>query len=241
MQGGQFKKILWNVISILGGFWKLVWVHYSERGFQMNLWSMSLKYRREKILDEETAWSSHCPFMLETHLFLPFQEIFVLSHPGNEDSCYGKHTMELALWAQSQLILWQLCVFTRKIAIFKETIPTDRGRGREKHVKHAHSNFNQQGRPWGWLTKWRKKTASLLKRNVSLQSPRHDRRKTGEAVAGLYGAHALYQLNTTHVWAGESAQAFKPVLHFLLHRIYSTITLKPKHITCTLIHTRIHT
>ena len=28
--------------------------------------------------------------MLEEHLFLRFQEIFVLSHPGNEDSCYGK-------------------------------------------------------------------------------------------------------------------------------------------------------
>ena len=66
--------------------------------------------------------------MLEKHLFLPFQEIFVLSHPGNEDSCYGKHTMELALWTQTQLVLWQLCVFTRKIAIFKETIQTDRER-----------------------------------------------------------------------------------------------------------------
>lgn len=66
--------------------------------------------------------------MLEKHLFLPFQEIFVLSHPGNKDCCYGKHTMELALWTQTQLILWQLCVFTRKIAIFKETIQTDRER-----------------------------------------------------------------------------------------------------------------
>lgn len=53
------------------------------------------------------------------------------------------------------------------------------GRWREKHVKHAHSNFNQPGRPWGWLTKWQKKTSSLLKRHVSLQSPWHDQRKTG--------------------------------------------------------------
>lgn len=28
--------------------------------------------------------------MLGKHLFLPFHEIFVLSHLGNEDSCYGK-------------------------------------------------------------------------------------------------------------------------------------------------------
>lgn len=82
----------------------------------------------EKILGGVTAWSSHCPFMLETHFFLPFHAIFVLSHPGNEDSCYGKHTMELALWKQTQLILWQLWVFTRKIAILKETIQTDRER-----------------------------------------------------------------------------------------------------------------
>lgn len=26
-----------------------------------------------------------------------------------------------------------------------------------KHVKQAYSNFNHQGRPWGWLTKWWKK------------------------------------------------------------------------------------
>lgn len=36
------------------------------------------------------------------------------------------------------------------------------GRGREKHVKHAHSNFNQRGRPWGWLTKWRKKNSFIV-------------------------------------------------------------------------------
>lgn len=34
--------------------------------------------------------------------------------------------MELALWTQTQLILRQLWVFTRKIAISKETIQTDR-------------------------------------------------------------------------------------------------------------------
>lgn len=115
----------------------------------------------EKVLGEEIVWSSHCPFMLEKHLFLPFS----LSHPGNEDSCYGKHTMELALWMQTQLTLWQLCVFTKKIAIFKKTIQIDRergGRGRENHVKRAHSNFNQRGRPWGWWTKWRKKPCFIV-------------------------------------------------------------------------------
>lgn len=68
------------------------------------------------------------------------------------------NTMELALWMQTQLILWQLRVFTQKIAIFKETIQTDG----EREGTACKANFNQRGRPRGWLTKWRKKTASLL-------------------------------------------------------------------------------
>lgn len=118
--------------------------------------------------------------MLEKHLFLPFQEIFVLSHPGNKDCCYGKHTMELALWTQTQLILWQLCVFTRKIAIFKETIQTDRER-EGKACKVRSLEFQSTRETLRVINKMaEKKTASLLKRHVSLQSPWHDQGKTEE-------------------------------------------------------------
>lgn len=86
---------------------------------------------------------------------------------------------------QTQLILWLLCFsFTRKIAIFKETIQTERVRVRKEDIKLAHSNFNQWGRPWGWLTKWWWKKQPHCSRSMSVCS-HHD--TTRERLGRLYG------------------------------------------------------
>lgn len=103
-------------------------------------------------------------FLFEAHPFLPFQEISVLWHPGNEDSCYGRCTMEPALWTHTAHPFTIMCFHQKKIAIFKETTQKEREREGTPRTAHARSHFNQRGRPWGWLKKWRKKTAPLLRR-----------------------------------------------------------------------------
>lgn len=47
--------------------------------------------------------------------------------------------------------------FHQKDCNFQRDNTNRQGEGGEKHIKRAHSNFNQWRRPWGWLTKWRKK------------------------------------------------------------------------------------
>lgn len=126
-----------------------------------------------KSLGEVTNRSSHCLVMLQFPPRPPFHEIFVLSHPGNEDSCYGKHTKEPAWW--TQLIL-TITGFHQPIAIFKETMQTDKGGEGRKRALRARSNFNQQGRALRLIRKWQKKTTSLLNGCVSLLSPWHNQR-----------------------------------------------------------------
>ena len=54
--------------------------------------------RDVNILGRGLDTSSHCPFKLYKYTSLQeFPECLVLSHTGNEDSCYGKHTMQVAV------------------------------------------------------------------------------------------------------------------------------------------------
>lgn len=155
------------------------------------------------------AWSSHCPFMLEKHLFLPFQGIFVLSHPGNKDCCYGKRTMELALWTQTQLILRQLCVFTRKIAIFKETTQTDRER-EGKACKARSLEFQSTRKTLRVINKMAEKNSFIVEEAcqfaVTMTWPEND---WGDSIAVLCCERALHQLRATRVYAGECAWIYR--------------------------------
>lgn len=97
----------------------------------------------EKGLGEVTNWSSHSLVRLQSPPPRPFHEIFVLSHSGNEDSCYGKHTKEPAWWMQ---LILTITGFHQPIAIFEETMQTDTGGEGRKRALQARANFNQRGR-----------------------------------------------------------------------------------------------
>lgn len=53
-------------------------------------------------------------------------------------------------------------VFSPKRLQFSRRQYKQTGREGGKHAKRAHSNFNQRRRPWGWLTKWRKKNSFIV-------------------------------------------------------------------------------
>lgn len=152
-----------------------------------------------KILGEEIAWSIHCPSMLEKRLSFPFQEIFVLSHPGNKDCCYGKRTMELPLWTQTQPIRWQLCVFNRKIAIFKETIKTDRER-EEKACKARSLEFQSTRKTLRVINKMAEKNSFIVEEAcqfaVTMTWPENN---WGGSITVLCYEHALHQLRATRI------------------------------------------
>lgn len=87
------------------------------------------------------AWSHQCPFLLETHPFLPFQEIFVLSHPGKEDSCYGKtHNGAGIVDAHTARPLTIMC-FHQKDCNFQGDNINRQARGRERRVKACSLKF----------------------------------------------------------------------------------------------------
>lgn len=161
-------------------------------------WAVSCKCKREALV---RWWAESVIVSLCYQFFsLPFHEIFVLSHPGNEDSCYGKHTKEAALWTQ---LIPTITGLHQTIAIFKETMQTDkRGEGR-KRVLQARSNFNHQGRALGWLTKWQEKPSSLWSGHVSLLSPWHNRRGWGGFLSVMWGEHLLHQASSTCVTVGN--------------------------------------
>lgn len=78
--------------------------------------------------------------MLGKHFFLPFHEIFVLSHPGNEDSCYGKieknHNGAGIVNTDTARPL-TIMGFHQKDCNFQGDYTNRQGEGRKEHVKHA--------------------------------------------------------------------------------------------------------
>lgn len=150
-----------------------------------SLWAGGMKCR---MLAGVRAWRCHCPFMWGKHLFpFPFHQIFVLSHPGNEDSCYGKIERKKKKSQRSRHCKHRHSSSSDNYRASPERLQfsrrpyKQRGRGKERACKAcACGNFNQARRPWRWLTKGRgkktkkKKTPSLSRRHVSFQSPWHD-------------------------------------------------------------------
>lgn len=115
--------------------------------------------------------------------------------------------MELALWTQTQLILWQLCVFTRKIAIFKETIQTDRER-EGKACKARSLKFQSTRKALRVINKMAEKNSFIVEEACQFAVTMTRAEKgCGGFMAVLYGEHALHQLSATRVWAGERVQA----------------------------------
>lgn len=161
-------------------FKQLVWRHSITNDVFNSVYDLWAGNVRCWILGEVTAWSSHCPFMLEEHFFPPnpWDICFVTSWQWRQLLWKKKHNGAGIVNTDTAHPL-TITGFHQKDCNFQGDNTNRQGDGGKKHVKHAHSNFNQPGRPWGWLTKWQKKTSSLLKRHVSLQSPWHDQRKTG--------------------------------------------------------------
>lgn len=133
---------------------------------------------------------------------------------------------------------------------------TNRARAREA-CKACSLEFQSLRKALGVINKMAEKTASLLERCVSLQSPWHDKDRTWEGcTVVLYGEHAVYQLCTTRVWTGKhtegssssdqteyltsahgsctavnkncTSQTVYSGTQFTLHHLFRTVHLRPK-------------
>lgn len=135
-----------------------------------DLWAGNVEKSLGKVMD----WSSHCLFMLPiSPPFLFMRYLFCHILAMKRVAMERKHTKEPALWMQ---LIPTFAGYHQTIAIFKETMQTDKGgEGESMYCKLTQNSITKEG-PWGWLTKWQKKTPSLLSGHVILLSPWHNQR-----------------------------------------------------------------
>lgn len=186
---------------------------------------------------EGIAWGSHCPSMLEKHLLSPLSRdiCFVTSWQWRQ-LLWKTHNGASIVNTDTAHPLIIMC-FHQKDCHFQQDNTNRQAEEREKHIKRAHSNFNQRRRPWGWLRKWQKKNCFIVEEAcqfaVTMTRPEKDCRGS---IAVLYGEYALYQLSVTCVRAGEHVQAgtaFTAALN--IHVLQSDLQVWPvySHSHCT--------
>lgn len=176
MQGVQLEISLWSYVSILGrfgnccacsSFWKRLSNETMMCEIEMQREAPWWGYSPKQSLSFHVAGASTSSLSRDTCFVSSWQWRQLLWEAHNGASIVGTHT------AHPQTIM---CFHQQDCNFQGDKTNRQREKGGGRDVNHAHSNFNQRGRPWGWLTKWWGGNALLLRRNVSLQLRRYDQR-----------------------------------------------------------------
>lgn len=217
------KMPLWNAISILVGFTNfmvssLIWKRLSNISMicEFEMWRRSLVKTLSGTVTVPSCYRNIFSFPFKRYLFC---HILAMKTVAMENTQWSWHCERRQSSSSDNY------VFSPERLQFSRRLYQQTGSGREKHVKRAHSNFNQQGRPWGWLTKWRKKNSFIVEETCQFTVTMTRVEKTGDVLGLCCMVNMLCtNLRVTRVWAGEPVQEAP---HLWLHWIWFKMTSRP--------------